>query len=164
MISMLFLDLGKIHQVSVYVVFRGTSAQELEFCIEDSSNWTKYLCCCLQITRREAEALVQEWVNLGLWDDLHEVLWEEVHEMFKEHQFPGILAGVFFLRQAVNLNKKISKEEVQDLVVRAISWLKGDIVSVPEDSASKLTAGLRRALFLYGGDPQHLAKIMPQKV
>lgn len=92
------------------------------------------------------------------------MLWEEVHEIFKEHKFPAILAGVFFLRQGVNLDGKVSKEEVQDLVVRAISWLKGDVVSVKGEAAAKLIADLRRGLFLYGGDPQHLAKIMPKKV
>ncbi|GMH33206.1 hypothetical protein BSKO_01040 [Bryopsis sp. KO-2023] len=116
-----------------------------------------------EITQREAESLITEWENLGLGEDLHEMLWEEVNEIFLEHEFPPVLAGVFFIQQGVNLLDKGCEEEVHDLLVRALGWLKGQYVEVNQPSVSKLIAELRRALFLMNGDPNHLQKILPNK-
>lgn len=87
------------------------------------------------------------------------MLWEEVDEILREHSYPPILAGIFFLQQCVSLREKNTNEENQALLLRSLSWVKEDTSSGSSGSgASKLVADVRRSLFLINGDSQELLK------
>jgi len=106
------------------------------------------------ITKAQAEKLIDEWTTLGLKGELSEILWEEINEVFVDYGYPSLTASLFYLRQASVWSLNCMKY----LLYEALKWLDGSYAKVIEH-APRLTEQLTRTLYIIDDEGDIIPKL-----
>ncbi|XP_051127140.1 uncharacterized protein LOC127248696 isoform X2 [Andrographis paniculata] len=96
----------------------------------EASGESQWKSAANHVTEMQAEAMVAEWKEF-LWDVPEEraALWSHCHTLFIRYSFPGLLAGVFFLKHAEAVEKDIPARELHEILLLALQWLSGMITA-----------------------------------
>ncbi|XP_011622566.1 uncharacterized protein LOC18432027 isoform X1 [Amborella trichopoda] len=80
------------------------------------------------VTEMQAEAMVAEWKEF-LWDVPEEkaALWGHCQTLFLRYSFPGLQAGLFFLKHADAVEKDIPARELHEMLLLSLQWLSGSL-------------------------------------
>lgn len=110
------------------------------------------------VTRCQAETLVDEWTEFGFEDDLCDILWDQVDQIFIDHAYPPLKAGLFYVQRAARL----PENRMKIMLLEALKWIDGIKVRSLEQ-VHRLSDQLRRVIYLLDSEGDTLHQI-PQKV
>ena len=97
-----------------------------------------------ELTKRQAEALVQEWEDFDFEEDMLEILWDQINNIFLDQSYPYFKAGLFFLQQAAQADP----DKMKRLLLEAMHWVDGSKTQHGSELAPHLVEELRKALYL----------------